>query len=126
MIGSFAALLGFQLLGEVLVRSLGLPLPGPVVGMLLLFLVLQLRGGLPTDLRVIAQSILQQLSLLFVPAGVGVMAHIGMIRNEWLAVLLVIVVSTTVTLLVTALTMGGLIELLGRIGGQPTAGEERS
>lgn len=126
MIGSFAALLGFQLLGEMLVRSLGLPLPGPVVGMLLLFLVLQLRGGLPTDLRVTAQSILQQLSLLFVPAGVGVMAHIGMIRNEWLAVLLVIVVSTTVTLLVTALTMGGLIELLGRVGGQSTAGEERS
>jgi holin-like protein len=121
MIGSLVALLGFQLLGEVLVRSLGLPLPGPVVGMLLLFLMLHLRGGLPEALRVTAQGVLQQLSLLFVPAGVGVMAHIGLISSEWLPVLLVIVVSTLATMLVTALTMGGLIGLLSG----PAVSEER-
>ncbi|MDR2838304.1 MAG: CidA/LrgA family protein, partial [Azonexus sp.] len=64
-----------------------------------------LRGGASDELRQTSQNLLQHLSLLFVPAGTGVMLHLHRIANEWLALLLSIVVSTFVTLTVTALAM---------------------
>ena len=75
MVAGFAWLLVFQLAGEVLVRSLQLPVPGPVVGMLLLLLVLIWRGEPGENLRSAGQGLLANLSLLFVPAGVGIMVH---------------------------------------------------
>jgi holin-like protein len=68
-------LLVFQLIGEVLAQLFALPVPGPVIGMALLFVALALRGGPSVELRDTAQNLLQHLSLLFVPAGVGVMLH---------------------------------------------------
>ncbi len=78
-------IVGCQLVGEVLARSLGLPVPGPVVGMVLLFAVLSLRRPAEGSgtLRV-ADGLLKHLQLFFVPAAVGVMAHIASLRSEWL------------------------------------------
>lgn len=112
MIGALTLLLCYQLAGEVLARSLGLPVPGPVVGMLLLFVTLLLRGSLPHSLETTAQHLLKYLSLLFVPAGVGVMVHIGLLRSEWLPIAIVLVVSTVLTIGVTALTLRAFIVLL--------------
>ncbi|GAC1387284.1 MAG: CidA/LrgA family protein [Herpetosiphon sp.] len=111
MIGAIALLLAFQLIGEVLVRSLGLPLPGPVLGMLLLFLVLLFLGEVPTALRNTSASLLRHLSLLFVPAGVGIMAHWAVLRAEWLPILAVVVGSTLLTMAATAWTMHLLLRL---------------
>ena len=72
MIAALTILLLFQLAGEVLVQLSGLPVPGPVIGMVLLFLALALRGSVSEDLRNTSQTLLSHLSLLFVPAGVGV------------------------------------------------------
>ena len=95
-------LLIYQLMGEVCVLALGLPVPGPVVGMLLLFLTLLLRGGTPASLEMTGSALLSHLSLLFVPAGVGMMVHLRLIADAWLPILLTLLLSTLITLAATA------------------------
>ena len=103
MLGPLTVLLVFQLIGEVTVQLAGLPIPGPVIGLLLLFLALCVRGSLAVPLRDTANGILQHLSLLFVPAGVGVMAHFARISGEWLPILAAVLVSTALAIAVSAL-----------------------
>ena len=105
MIGALTQLLVFQLLGEVVARWLALPVPGPVLGMLFLFVALVLRGGPGHELQTTSQNLLQHLSLLFVPAGTGIMIHLHRVADEWLPLLLSLVISTAATLVVTALVM---------------------
>nr|WP_253939167.1 CidA/LrgA family protein [Spiribacter salilacus] len=98
-------MLTLQLIGEIVVRALGLPLPGPVIGMLLLFIGLGLRGSTPTPLNQLATGLLQHLSLLFVPAGVGVMSYLAIIEANWAALGITIIASTMLAIVVTALTL---------------------
>ena len=107
MIESLAVILLLQLLvlGEVAVQVSGAPIPGPVLGMLLLALILCLRGKVPERLRQTCQNLLTHLALLFVPAGVGVMLHLERLSAEWLPLLAAIVLSTWLTLAVTAWVM---------------------
>lgn len=112
MIRAMTILLIYQLLGEVLVRAVHVPVPGPVVGMLLLFVTLLVRRGIPGELESTAQRLLQHLSLLFVPAGVGIMVHLQLLQTEWLPILATLLASTAVTLLATALTLSLLLRLM--------------
>lgn len=105
MIGALTLLLLFQLAGEVIVQLFALPVPGPVIGMTLLFLTLVVRGGASEDLRHTANGLLQHLSLLFVPAGAGVMVHFGRLGNEWVAIAVALIASTAITLAVTGLVL---------------------
>ena len=105
MLGYLTLILTCQLIGETFVVWTGMPVPGPVVGMLLLFSGLVLRGGLPEDLAKVSDKLLSHLSLLFVPAGVGVMLHAGLLGKEWLAISAALVASTLLTIAVTALVM---------------------
>jgi holin-like protein len=109
MLGALTILLVFQLVGEAISHGLDLPVPGPVIGFALLFLSLLARGGVPDDLRATATGLLQHLSLLFVPAGVGVMVHLSRLREEWLPISVALLVSTVLTIACTALTMRGLL-----------------
>lgn len=113
MLNAITILLLFQLAGEVLSQMLKLPIPGPVVGMALLFVGLSAPSALAQRLRETAQVVLQHLSLLFVPAGVGVMLHARRVADEWLAISVALVLSTVLAIAVTALT----INLLGRVVG---------
>jgi holin-like protein len=108
MLGALTILLVFQLTGEVLAQLFALPIPGPVIGMALLFVALALRGGPSGALRDTAQNLLQHLSLLFVPAGVGVMLHFHRIGDEWLPLAASLVGSTVLTIAVTALVLRAL------------------
>ncbi|MBK5967516.1 murein hydrolase regulator LrgA [Thiorhodovibrio winogradskyi] len=112
MLRFLALLLLCQLVGEALVVVTGAPVPGPVIGMALLFIGLVLRGGIPDGLGHVADGLLAHLSLLFVPAGVGVMVHLAMLREELLAVTVALVVSTLLTLATTGLLMTALIRWL--------------
>ena len=105
MLESLAVLLICQLIGELTVHSLAIPVPGPVVGMALLFLGLVLRGKMPEQLSETANGLLGQLSLLFVPAGVGVMTHLTLLGNQWLPITASLIVSTLLTIAVTGLLM---------------------
>ncbi|MBY0265077.1 MAG: CidA/LrgA family protein [Burkholderiales bacterium] len=109
MLGALTTLLVFQLLGEVIVQFGGWPIPGPVIGLLLLFFTLVLRGALAEPLRDTANGILQHLSLLFVPAGVGVMVHFSRVSGEWLPILAATIVSTALAMGVSALVMQWMI-----------------
>jgi holin-like protein len=113
MIASLSLILLCQLAGEVFVRGLGLPMPGPVVGLLLLLVLLLARDRL----KVLARGPLQQdgvenasrgllahLSLLFVPAGVGVVQKLDLVAEHGIAIIMVLAVSVVVTLLVTVAT----------------------
>ena len=108
MLGAITGLLACQLAGEVLVRLSGVPVPGPVAGMALLFVVLLVRGGVPEGLERVTRGLLGHLALLFVPASVGVMVHLGTIGHEALPILGALVGGTAVTMVVTGWVMQGL------------------
>ena len=101
MIHALTLLFACQLVGEIIVRTIGVSFPGPVLGMGLLFLGLLVRGRAAPQLDAVADGILRHLSLLFVPAAVGVMQQAGLIAANWLAISAALVVSTLLTLVVT-------------------------
>ncbi|MCX4195626.1 CidA/LrgA family protein [Methylobacterium organophilum] len=129
MIASLALILLAQLLGEALARGAGVPIPGPVIGMGLMFAFLLLRDnarlGLPrvlpkplTDgtLETTARGLLMNLSLLFVPAGVGVVGRLDLLRAQGAKLALVLLVSTALSLLVTVLVFRAVAALVERRG----------
>ena len=122
MLQTFAILLTFQSVGELLTYSMHLPVPGPVIGMALLFATLAVRGAVSDELRGTANGLLQHLSLLFVPAGTGVMLHFSRLADEWLALLASLLVSTAVTIAVSALLMRALMRAPAARGGADAGG----
>lgn len=105
MLGYVTLIFACQLAGELAVAALGLPLPGPVAGMLILFAGLMIHGSIPEELGAVGDFLLRNLSLLFVPAGVGVMLHAGLLGREWAPILAALLLSTAATIAVTGLTM---------------------
>ena len=97
-------LLVFQSSGELLARGLGLPLPGPVIGMVLLVLALR-WPAVQQPVSGTAEFLLSHLSLLFVPVGVGVMTHLSLVSQYGPRMLAVVVLSTLAGLGVTALVL---------------------
>ena len=94
-----------QLIGELAVTGLGLPVPGPVVGMVILFVGLLAKGAIPENLGKTADGLLTNLSLCFVPAGVGVILHVKLIGEDWLPISVGLLASTLLAIAVTALLM---------------------
>ncbi|MET3121521.1 holin-like protein [Oxalobacteraceae bacterium GrIS 2.11] len=105
MLLTFAVLLLFQCLGEAVVFVVKLPIPGPVAGMLLLLAVLLVWPKLMNRLEATANELLRHLALLFVPAGVGIIVSAGSLQGHWLAVICSVLISTVLTLIVTASVM---------------------
>jgi len=106
LIGALAAILLCQLAGEVIIMALRVPFPalafpGPVVGMALMFVLLVWRGGPGISLDATANGILRNLSLLFVPAAVGIVQYGPVLAEFGLALAAALIVSTVLTLLVT-------------------------
>ena len=102
MIYTFVILLIFQSIGEIISYGLHLPIPGPVIGMALLFIYLLLREQEAPRLNVTVNELLRHLSLLFIPAGVGIMLHSRRIGHEWLPIVIALIGSTALTIFVTA------------------------
>jgi holin-like protein len=122
MIVSLAALLLCQLAGEALARGFSLPAPGPVIGMALMIGVLALRerisSVLPQEINDggverVSKNILAHLSLLFVPAGVGVVQNLDLFARYGFALAVALVVSTFLALVVTV----GVFRLTSRLMG---------
>jgi len=105
MINTLTLLLLYQLVGELVSRALRLPIPGPVIGMALLFLTLLVRGRIGEELRGGASALLQHLSLLFVPAGAGIMLHLHRVADEWVPITFALIISTFAGMAVTVLVL---------------------
>ncbi len=105
MLAFLTLILACQLVGELIVGALTLPVPGPVIGMALLFILLMIRGEVPKALDETANGLLRSMSLLFVPAGTGVMLHFQLLGDALLPLGLALIVSTLATIIVTALLM---------------------
>lgn len=98
-------LLIYQLIGELGVHLLQLSVPGPVLGMLLLFVTLYFRKGSMTAVETAATELLTHLSLLFVPAGVGLMVYFELLADEWVPITAALILGTLITLIVSAWVM---------------------
>ncbi len=107
------ALLFFQLAGEVTARGLDLPVPGPVIGFVLLALLLAAWPAARREIEPVADGLLRHLSLLFVPAAVGVIQQWGLVRTQALPIGVALVVSTWAALAVTALVFRAVARRLG-------------
>ena len=110
MLNALTLLVFCQFVGEILARGLGLPIPGPVVGLLLMLGGLMLRerlgrGGPSEALKATATGLLGNLGLLFVPAGVGVVTQLDVLGRNWLTVAVAILVSTVLGLAVAGWVM---------------------
>ena len=111
-----------QLAGATAARLLALPVPGPVLGMVLLFVGLQARRALRPDaadlkslpIGIVAGFLLANLSLLFVPAGVGIVAHAPTLARHGIGLAAALIVSTLLSLAVTALVFAALARRFGR------------
>lgn len=112
MLKAFTTLLIFQILGEAVVFATGLAFPGPVLGMVALLIYLLVRPAALDDIKPTALDMLRHLSLLFVPAGVGIMLHGERLKTEGWKLAVAVLVSTVVTLAVTALVTRWAIHLL--------------
>lgn len=105
MLNQITLILCCQLAGELTSKFLNLPAPGPVIGMVLLLGLLIWRGGISEDMDKTASTLLDNLSLLFVPAGVGVMLHFDRLANDWLPITAALIGSTIATVMVTGFVM---------------------
>lgn len=108
----------FQLLGTAL-NVMVLPmLPGPIIGLVLLFIALLARGQASESLQVAASSLLRYLPLLLVPPAVGVMAYTEAILDDFWAIVGVLVISLVVSLIFTGWLMQALIRRQQRRAGR--------
>ncbi len=117
VLAGFTWLLLFQCAGEALAWLFDWPIPGPVLGMALLLLVLVVRGRTPESMTATADGLARHLSLLFVPAGAGIMLHVAQIESEWLPIAVALGVSTVLAIGVSAVTFQWLVRLQERQDG---------
>ena len=127
MIISLTLILLCQLLGEVVARGFGWPLPGPVLGMLFLLVFLSLRDRIGTKVPELGKTLdstgkglLAHLSLLFIPASVGVIQRLDVLAQHGAGLAVALVVSTFVTLVVTVVTF----VVVSRLSGSTMEAEE--
>jgi putative effector of murein hydrolase LrgA (UPF0299 family) len=106
VLNALTVLLLCQFVGEIISNATGLPIPGPVLGLVFLLLLLVItHGKVVREMKPTSQALLQNLSLLFVPAGVGVTTQLDAIGQNWLPIAVSIGVSTLLGLAVTAWLM---------------------
>ena len=103
MLEQIARVMFWLCVGELAARSGLLPLPARVTGLILLYAELAVRGKLPDDLGILADRLLQFFGMLFVPAGVGVIAYLDILKSEAMPILAAVIGGTAITLFVTAI-----------------------
>ena len=114
MLSGIVTLLLFTVVGNVLSDGLRLPVPGAVVGLILLVAYIQLKGDIDEPLDKVSQFCIRYLAILFLPGLVGVFFMGDLLAKQWLPITLVIVVATPVSLVLTGLLMQWLMKVFGR------------
>src|SRR5262245_22653140 len=104
MIRGMAFLLGFQLIGELVVWALQLPISGSICGMAALLACLCWYGSIPDDLGKVADAVLANMGILFVPIGAGAIVYADLFQSQWQAVTLALLLGAAATMTATAMT----------------------
>lgn len=99
-----------QLSGEITAKLANIQIPGPVIGMVILFCILCLIGNTPKELEKVTDFLLGFLPLFFVPAGVGVIKSLDVLSKSWIPITLAIIIGTALTIAAT----GFLMQILNR------------
>ena len=105
MIRGLVQILLFQGLGEIISKLLGLPIPGPVIGLMILLATLLMRRRIDADLDLVATAFTQHLGLLFIPAAVGVVMFVPQLANHGLTIAIILLISVAASVAVTALIL---------------------
>ena len=113
MIEAGILLLLCQLAGESIVRAVDMPVPGPVLGTVLMLAFLAVRKKVPESLDKTSHDLLANFSLLFVPAGAGIILHVERLEAEAVALLAALIASTALTIAVAAFVFVGVDRLMG-------------
>lgn len=117
MIEAGILLLLCQLAGESIVRAVDVPVPGPVLGAVLMLAFLAIRRRVPDSLDRTSHDLLANFSLLFIPAGVGIIVHVGRLEAEAFALITALIGSTALTIAVASLAFVGVDRLMGGAAG---------
>ncbi|MGL4343789.1 MAG: CidA/LrgA family protein [Cellulosilyticaceae bacterium] len=120
-----AIVFGVTLLGEGISATFQLPLPGNVLGMLLLLLFLGLKWIKEKHIQEIGDFFLRNMAFLFIPAGVSIVENIKVLEGKLLSVLGICIMTTIVTLVMTGLTAQGVIALQNKKNKLNKQGENR-
>lgn len=109
MIVGFIFLVLSQLIGEMISAYFEIPVPGAVFGIVIVFVFLLMRGKVPDSLKKTSYGLLDYLALFYVPAGVGLMRYLDLLKKDWLIVLVSLLISSIVTIAVTSFVMQKLV-----------------
>ncbi len=96
---------GIYLLGEFISSMLHLPIPGNILGMIILFILLYTKVIKVDSISNITNFLLDHLAFFFIPAGVGLMTSLGIIKSTWWQLLLVCILTTTIVIGVTGIVV---------------------
>ncbi len=96
-------LLGFWILGELLVYFSGSSIPGSIAGMILLTVALEVKIIKLHQVEAVSDFLIRNMAFFFIPPGVGVMVNLELIADNWIAIVAATIVSTVLVLMVTAL-----------------------
>ena len=105
MIRGLVQILLFQGLGEIISKLLGLPIPGPVIGLVLLLATLLIRRRIDADLDLVATAFTQHLGPLFIPAAVGVVMFVPQLADHGLTIAIILLISVATSVAVSALVL---------------------
>ena len=114
MLSGIVTLLLFTVIGNLISDGLKLPVPGSVIGLILLVAYIQLKGGVDEPLEKVSQFCIRYLAVLFVPGCVGIFFLTDLLQQQWLPLSLAILVATPVSLVLTALLMQWLLKYFGQ------------
>lgn len=103
----FLLIISFSYLGEIVSKLFNLPIPGSVIGMLLLFAALYFKVVKVEEVDTVGTFLLDNLSILFLPAGVGIMVYFPVIRETWWSLLIITVITTVLTMAVVGKIVQG-------------------
>lgn len=114
LLKQFSIILSIYFLGELIQKASGLPIPGNVIGMLILFFGLYTGKIKLNMIGKISDFLLENMAFFFLPAGISLITCFALLEGKWTAILVVSLLSTVITLAVTGLTVELVKRFLGR------------
>lgn len=107
-LGQFGLILGVLFLGEILVTRFNLPIPSSILGMIILFILLMVKIIKLKWVEDVGNSLLDNLSVMFIPAGVGIVRELELFKGNIIQLAIIIFVSTLIVMVVTGYTIQAL------------------